>query len=109
VTAREAIAPQLGGGWIVTGGCGRPHLTGAAWSWWRCKPCKRAQSAATLRAVESIRLSLYYPENPPAPTCGGPTFGASYARHRRAGETCGVCLEGNRYEQRVRDQRKANA
>jgi hypothetical protein len=76
---REAIAAQLGGGWIVTGACGRPHLKGPAWSWWRCKPCRRAESAATLRAVDQIRLSLYYPPIPLYPTCGIPTFG-----HQRA-------------------------
>lgn len=109
MSAREAIAPQLGGGWIVTGECGRPHLKGPAWSWWQCRPCKRARSAATLRAVESIRLGLYYPECPPVPTCGVPSFGASEMRHRRAGETCGVCRQGHRDEQKIRDRRKASA
>lgn len=109
MSPREAIAPHLGGGWIVTGGCGRPHLTGAAWSWWKCKPCKRAQSAATLRAVESIRLAMYYPETPPEPACGVPSFGASEIRHRRRGESCGVCRAARRAEQKVRDQRKASA
>ena len=61
MSARERIAPEWGGGWIVTGACGRPHLKGPSWSWWRCNPCKRAQATATLRAVDTIRLNLYYP------------------------------------------------
>jgi hypothetical protein len=106
VSGREAIAPQLGGGFIVTGECGRPHLNGPAWSWWQCKPCKRAQAAATLRAVEAIRLALYYPEIPPAAICGAPTFTASDARHRRSGESCPVCRQGARDERRSRRSRE---
>lgn len=103
MSGREAIAPQLGGGFIVTGECGRPHLKGPAWSWWQCKPCKRAQAAATLRAVEAIRLAL---ETPPAPICGAPTFTASDARHRRSGESCPVCRQGARDERRSRELRR---
>lgn len=104
---REAIAPQLGGGWLETGPCGRPHLRGPSWSWWRCKPCRRVEATRTLRAVDSIRMSLYYPEIPAEPVCGVPSFGASDMRHRRAGESCPMCRQGHRDEQKVRDRRKA--
>ena len=109
MTSREAIAPQLGGGFIVTGACGRPHLKGPAWSWWRCKPCMRAQTAATVRAVEQIRLSLYYPDVDPNPRCGVPTFIASHRRHTRAGQGCQDCQQGARAEQRERDRSRGAA
>jgi hypothetical protein len=108
VTTREAIAPQLGGGWLETGPCGRPHLRGPAWSWWRCRPCRRVEATRTLRAVDAIRLSLYYPDAPEGPVCGVPSFGASTKRHERAGEDCPLCRQGAaRDEQKVRDRRKA--
>ena len=36
---REHIPVKWGGGFIVTGACGHPHLVGKAWRWWQCSVC----------------------------------------------------------------------
>jgi len=36
---RERIVTHEERGWIATGVCGRPHLIGRGWSWWRCPNC----------------------------------------------------------------------
>jgi hypothetical protein len=64
----ERIDWTMGGGHLCTGPCGRPHLHGKPWSWWRCPICPRIEATRALRAAERDRLALYYPEpDRPAP------------------------------------------
>ena len=64
----ENIEPSMGGGHMCTGPCGRPHLHGKPWAWWRCRPCIRYEATQALRAAERDRLALYYPPpDKPAP------------------------------------------
>lgn len=59
---RERIEGRAEGGWIATGKCGRPHLIGRGWSWWRCKPCARRESRDRILARQQAALAVFYPE-----------------------------------------------
>ena len=45
----ERVPRDLGGGLIVTGDCGFPHLVGWGWRWWKCGRC------ALLDRVDEVR------------------------------------------------------
>lgn len=58
--------PVEGGGWLVTGPCGSPHLKGCPFSWWRCPVCtvpgwRRRRTEARLLLERERIVALHYP------------------------------------------------
>ena len=49
-------------GWLVTGSCGRGHLVGKGWSWWRCPLDHRQASKDRITAAQRRLMAMYYPE-----------------------------------------------
>ena len=62
MTGPERIEGRPEGGWIVTGSCGRPHLVGRGWSWWRCPLNHRQASKDRISAAQRRLMAMYYPE-----------------------------------------------
>jgi hypothetical protein len=65
----EPITTHREGGWLAPGRCGRPHLIGRNWRWWRCPVCaaftrieRRRNSTDSINARQLQRLNLFYPE-----------------------------------------------
>jgi len=57
------------GGWLAPGSCGRPHLVGGSWGWWRCPFCaaftaleRRRTSTTSINAKQRRTLNLFYPD-----------------------------------------------
>ena len=97
----EPIEP---GGALAPGPCGRPHLVGPVWSWWRCRTCaalRRYRSTVALREQAAALADFMYADPFDPDACGMPTYGASYKRHRRRGEDCPSCCAQASVEKRA--------
>lgn len=58
MTARwEQITGRPEGGWIATGACGRPHLIGRGWWWWRCPTCEAIASREQITPEQTAALA----------------------------------------------------
>lgn len=67
----DPTAERIRGGWITRGTCGAHHLSGYAYTWWRCTVCavltpraRRRESTRALRRKHDQMMNLYYPKDP---------------------------------------------